>query len=131
VVFGGSLAACTQSAHGRGAVSVTGRLEIVLEGMGMGKGDEVMVHAISLISTATAVSRAGATPVCVDIEPSTFQIDPGRALSAPGDRHLMLATRVTQGHAVLVATIAGRVARTNRYFGRGSLGHCGPFSPRT
>src|SRR3974377_1855941 len=49
-------------------------LEMMLTVAGIGPGDEVIVPAISFISTATAVSRVGATPVFVDIEPYTFTL---------------------------------------------------------
>ncbi len=53
----------------------TDSIEIILESFGIGIGDEVLVPAISWISTAEAVSRVGATPVFVDIDPVTFCID--------------------------------------------------------
>jgi dTDP-4-amino-4,6-dideoxygalactose transaminase len=51
-------------------------LEMLLAVAGIGAGDEVIVPAISFISTATAVSRCGAVPVFVDIAGDTFQMDP-------------------------------------------------------
>jgi dTDP-4-amino-4,6-dideoxygalactose transaminase len=55
---------------------------MALEAAGVRPGDEVIVPAITFISTATAVSRIGATPVFVDIEPYTFNMDPARADAA-------------------------------------------------
>ena len=46
------------------------------------QGDEVIVPAISFVSTAMAVSRVGAVPVFVDIEPLSFNMDPERAAAA-------------------------------------------------
>ena len=71
--------------HCRYAVSTfngTVSLEMMLSVAGIGPGDEVIVPAISFISTATAVSRVGATPVFVDIEPYTFNLDPERVATA-------------------------------------------------
>jgi dTDP-4-amino-4,6-dideoxygalactose transaminase len=54
----------------------TDSIEILLEAFGVGKGDEVIVPAISWISTSEAVSTVGATPVFVDIEKEYFTMDP-------------------------------------------------------
>jgi dTDP-4-amino-4,6-dideoxygalactose transaminase len=75
-------AAFQHCAHGISAVNGTVTLETALAVLGIGPGDEVIVPAISFISTATAVSRAGALPVFVDIEPYTFNMDPERAAAA-------------------------------------------------
>ncbi len=71
-----SFAEFQQCRHGIAAVNGTVTLEMALEALGIGAGDEVIVPAISFVSTATAVSRVGATPVFVDIEGDTFNIDP-------------------------------------------------------
>jgi len=63
------------SRFGISAFNGTVTLELALEVLGIGPGDEVIVPAISFISTATAVSRVGAIPVFVDIEPESFNID--------------------------------------------------------
>ena len=64
----------------------TAALELALETAGIGPGAEVIVPAISFISTATAVSRVGATPVFVDIEPYSFNLDADRAAAAVAAR---------------------------------------------
>ena len=53
----------------------TDSLEILLEAFGIGRGDEVIVPALSWISTSEAVSRIGATPVFIDIDVNTLLID--------------------------------------------------------
>jgi dTDP-4-amino-4,6-dideoxygalactose transaminase len=73
-------------AHGVSAANGTLALEMSMAAAGIGPGDEVIVPAISFVSSATAVSRAGATPVFVDIEPLSFNIDPARAEAAVSPR---------------------------------------------
>src|SRR5580698_8336050 len=71
-----------QCRFGLSACNGTVTIEMALEALGIGEGDEVIVPAISFISSATAVSRVRATPVFVDIEPDTFNIDPERVREA-------------------------------------------------
>ncbi len=52
----------------------TDSIEILLQAMGIGQGDEVIVPALSWISTSEAVSYIGATPIFVDID-EYFTID--------------------------------------------------------
>jgi dTDP-4-amino-4,6-dideoxygalactose transaminase len=80
--FEQSFSAYQHAAHGISAFNGTVTLELALEVLGIGPGDEVIVPAISFVSTATAVSRVGALPVFVDIEPSSFNIDPERVSKA-------------------------------------------------
>lgn len=54
----------------------TDSIEILLQAYGIGKGDEVIVPAISWISTSEAVSSVGAVPVFADIDAAYFTIDP-------------------------------------------------------
>jgi dTDP-4-amino-4,6-dideoxygalactose transaminase len=80
--FENEFAAFQHAAHCVSAANGTVTLEMGLTAAGIGPGDEVIVPAISFISTATAVSRVGAKPVFVDIEPRTYNIDPVRAALA-------------------------------------------------
>lgn len=53
----------------------TDALEIILASLNIGSGDEVLVPALTWISTAEAVTNVGAEPVFVDIDPQTYTID--------------------------------------------------------
>jgi dTDP-4-amino-4,6-dideoxygalactose transaminase len=53
----------------------TDALEIILTSLDIGPGDEVLVPALTWISTAEAVNNVGAEPVFVDINPETYTID--------------------------------------------------------
>lgn len=58
--------------HCVGVASGTAALELALAGLGIGRGDEVIVPANTFIATATAVVAVGATPVFVDVDPTTL-----------------------------------------------------------
>jgi len=62
--------------HCIGVGNCTDALELILEGLGIGQGDEVIVPAYSWISTAACVKRVGATPVFVDVHPEFYTMDP-------------------------------------------------------
>jgi UDP-2-acetamido-2-deoxy-ribo-hexuluronate aminotransferase len=55
--------------------SGTMSLEIALRALGVGFGDEVITSSFSWISSAEVISLVGATPVFVDIDPLTFNMD--------------------------------------------------------
>jgi dTDP-4-amino-4,6-dideoxygalactose transaminase len=84
--FEKEFAAFQHCRYGMSAMNGTVTLEMALETLGIGPGDEVIVPAISFISTATCVSRVGATPVFADIERDTFNIDPERVREAIGPK---------------------------------------------
>src|SRR5579863_8896253 len=121
----------------------TDSIEILLQAFGVGKGDEVIVPAISWISTSEAVSTVGATPVFVDIEEEYFTMDPVLLRKAitprtkavipvhlygqPADMPAIM--KIAEAHKLLViedcaqahgAKIAGRTV--------GTFGHAASFS---
>ncbi len=56
--------------------SGTSGLHMALEALGLDTGDEVIVPSFTFAATANSVALTGATPVFVDIDPRTFNIDP-------------------------------------------------------
>jgi dTDP-4-amino-4,6-dideoxygalactose transaminase len=61
-----------------GVASGTDALLLALHAAGVGPGDEVLTPTFSFIATADSVSLLGAIPVFVDIDPSTFAVDPAQ-----------------------------------------------------
>ena len=57
-------------------------LELGMRAMGIGPGDEVITPAGSFIASSSAISFTGATPVWVDVDPLTYNIDPERIEAA-------------------------------------------------
>lgn len=64
--------ACAAAANG------TLALELALEILGVGPGDEVVVPALTYVATAGAVLRRGASPVLCDVDPRAWTLDPAR-----------------------------------------------------
>ena len=62
-------------AHGVATTSGTTALHVALAALGVGPGDEVIVPAFTWVATANAVLYVGATPVVVDVDPRSYNLD--------------------------------------------------------
>lgn len=80
--FEKAFAALQDAAYGVCVTNGTAALEVCLRALGIGCGDEVLVPPYTFIATASSVLSVSATPVFVDIEPDTLNIDPGRLEAA-------------------------------------------------
>jgi 3-amino-5-hydroxybenzoate synthase len=89
----------------------TAAIEVVLQALGIGRGDEVLVPAFSFISTATAVLNVNAVPVMVDIRPDTYCLDPQALVAAIGPRTRAVIPVHMAGHAADMDEILRVAAR--------------------
>ena len=137
------LAARLQVGHAIAVSSGTDAILAVLMALGVGPGDEVITSTYSFFATAGCIVRVGATPVLVDIDPVTCNLDPAAVEAAitPRTRAIMpvhlyglcadmdpvLAAAAKAGIAV-VEDACQAIGAT--YHGRqaGSMGTAGCFS---
>jgi len=84
--FEREFAAFVGAPHACAVSSCTTALHLALLAVGVQPGDEVITVSHSYIATANTIRYCGATPVFVDIEPDTFNIDPARIEDAVTDR---------------------------------------------
>ena len=90
------LAAHLGVGHAVGLSSGTDALLVALMALGIGPGDEVITPTFSFFATAGSVSRLGATPIFVDVDPVTFNMTPEafeRAIT-PRTRLLQIAHQI-------------------------------------
>ncbi|MDM8548139.1 DegT/DnrJ/EryC1/StrS family aminotransferase [Candidatus Venteria ishoeyi] len=73
--FEKNFASYCQAEHAVGVGSGTEALWVALLGLGIGPGDEVITAVNTFIATAEAISFTGATPVFVDVDADSFNID--------------------------------------------------------
>ena len=61
-----------------GCASGTEALQITMMALGIGRGDEVVTSPFTFVATAETIVLLGATPVYVDIDPRTYNVDPSK-----------------------------------------------------
>lgn len=83
----------------------TTALHLALLALGVGPGDEVIVPTLTFIATANAVRHAGATPVFVDSEPLTWNLDPAALEAARTPRTKAIIPVHLYGHPADMAPI--------------------------
>lgn len=141
--FEKAFAAFCECPHAVGVASGLDAIKLSLRALGIGPGDEVVTAANTFIATTLAISAVGATPVLVDCDPVTYNLD-ARALESaltartkailpvhlyglPADMDPILAIARRRGlHIVEDAS----QAHGARYRGRrvGSFGNVNAFS---
>ena len=132
-----------EASHGVATSNGTTALHLALATLGIGPGDEVLVPDLTFVATANVVRYAGATPVLVDADPSTWGLDPADARRRVTPRTRAIIPVHVYGHPVDLDPVLALAAEHGldvvedaaeahgaRYKGRrvGALGRLGAFS---
>jgi len=82
--------------HAVATSSCTTALHLAMVALGIGAGDEVICPSLSFIASANAIAYVGATPVFVDVERATYNLDPDRIEEAitPRSRAILVVHQV-------------------------------------
>jgi dTDP-4-amino-4,6-dideoxygalactose transaminase len=141
--FEGEFAAWAGTAHAVALANGTLALDVILKGMGIGPGDEVIVTPRTFIASVSCVVNAGATPVFADVDAQSGNLSAetiARAVTPrtkavicvhlagwPCDMDPIMALGTTHGFKVIEDCAQAHGAR---YKGRsvGSIGHAGAWS---
>lgn len=126
-----------------GVANGTDALELILAGLGIGAGDEVIVPGNTFVATAEAVVAVGARPRFVDVLPDTLEVDPDAVAAAINSRTVAVMAVHMFGQMADMDRLAPLAQRSGialiedaaqahgaRFSGRraGSVGHAAGFS---
>jgi dTDP-4-amino-4,6-dideoxygalactose transaminase len=111
-------AAFCNCSHAVGVGSGTDALWFTLLALGIGQGDEVVTVPNTFIATAEAISFCGATPIFIDVEESTSNMDPeklgdflkNKCICAPSSQRIINKTSKRLVKAVIPVHLYGRMA---------------------
>ncbi len=93
--------------------SCSAGLFLTLKAMGVGKGDEVILPAMTFIATLTAVIHCGATPVLADLDPENLGLDPASFEQAITPRTKVVVPVHLAGHPCRIKEIIAIAKRHN------------------
>ncbi|MGD0948050.1 MAG: DegT/DnrJ/EryC1/StrS family aminotransferase [Candidatus Binatia bacterium] len=99
------------AAHGVAVTSGTAALHLAAAALDLGPGDEVLVSASTNIATALAIYHVGATPVPIDSEPTTWNLDLDQVEASIGPNTKAIFVVHLFGHPVDMDRV-GMIART-------------------
>lgn len=99
--------------HALGIDSCTNSMHMTFVAMGIGKGDEVITTPMTFVATANSVVYTGATPVFVDVQPDTMNIDPVRIEKAITPRTKAILPVHMYGHPCDMDEIVAIAKRHN------------------
>lgn len=102
--FETEFAAYIGTTHSVGVANGTDAIELALRACGIEKNDPVYTVSHTAVATVAAIDRCGARPVLVDIDPSSFTMDPERLV------HAILTNGNSERGAVLPVHLYGRPA---------------------
>jgi dTDP-3-amino-3,4,6-trideoxy-alpha-D-glucose transaminase len=94
----------------------TDAIELALRAWGIGEGDEVITVAHTAMPTVTAIERAGAKPVLVDILADTYCMDPQAVEKAIGPRTKAIIPVHLYGHPADLEPLQGLAQKYNLLF---------------
>jgi perosamine synthetase len=99
------------AAHAIAVSSCTTGLHLALVAAGVKAGDEVLCPSLSFVATANAIRYAGATPVFVDVDPATYNLDPAciEAAITPRTKAILIVHQIGLPAAIAeISEIASR-----------------------
>jgi dTDP-4-amino-4,6-dideoxygalactose transaminase len=142
-----AIAALSGTRFGIGCASGTDALLLPLRTLEFRSGDEVIAPSFTFFATAGAIHNAGGTPVFVDIDPATFNLDPAAVAAAitPRTRAIVVVhlfgqmadmegiLALAERHGLVVIEDAAQAIGARRQVGgswrrAGELGTVGAFS---